>query len=145
MVYLLLHCIIYNSYCSDIVYCCNLFYLTYTFMRYAMQQIMYMVYIIFKTLFDTNSLTHDHTYIISHCPVLPCTVLQITKGYKEEERYTYYKQWFTNTAALIFRKLPLLGYAIFLQSDIRVILSGNSDVTDWVDKGVVQYELCITY
>lgn len=44
-----------------------------------------------------------------------------------------YKEWFTETAASIMRKLCAGQYAIFLQSDVRVYdLQGN--ILQWLDK-----------
>jgi hypothetical protein len=60
-------------------------------------------------------------------------VPDIAKGFKEADRYAAYKTWFTDAAALIMRKMKPMSYAIFLQSDIRVIL-GMSQTTEWIDK-----------
>ena len=61
-------------------------------------------------------------------------VPEITTGYQEADRYAVYKDWFTDVAALIFRKLANNSWAIFLQSDVRVIYQHHSQVDHWLDK-----------
>ena len=46
-----------------------------------------------------------------------------------------YEMWFTNTAYSIMSRLRNNEYAIFLQSDVRVIDNRSNDVLHWVDKG----------
>jgi len=58
---------------------------------------------------------------------------------KEEEdsrmkmRYKRYKEWFIDVATLILQKLPPNAFAIFYQSDVRV-LDNQSRVLEWIDK-----------
>ena len=61
-------------------------------------------------------------------------VPEVTTGYKEIDRFAVYKDWFTDVAALVFRKLADRSYAIFLQSDVRVIVGNQSEVDHWMDK-----------
>eukprot|EP01038_Epipyxis_sp_PR26KG_P010949 gene10949-14702_t len=56
---------------------------------------------------------------------------QLFGGYKNL-RVKSYETWFTNTVELILNRLPVGGYAIFLQSDVRVCLDG--EVKCWIDK-----------
>jgi len=52
-----------------------------------------------------------------------------------EERVLGYEKWFTDTAELIFTALPNNGYAIFLQSDVRVQSHEyDGSVHKWIDK-----------
>lgn len=61
-------------------------------------------------------------------------VPEITTGYQEADRFAVYKDWFTDVAALIFRKLADQSWAIFLQSDVRVIYQHHSQLDHWMDK-----------
>lgn len=56
-----------------------------------------------------------------------------TVGFGSHSRMAVYKKWFTDTAALVFRKLKPMSYAIFLQSDIR-FTAEHSQLFEWVDK-----------
>ena len=60
-------------------------------------------------------------------------VPELTHEHDEADRHNVYKDWFTDVAALVFRKLADRSYAIFLQSDIRVH-NKTSEVTEWIDK-----------
>ena len=62
-------------------------------------------------------------------------VPEVTTGYKDLDRYAVYKDWFTDVAALVFRKMAMGSYAIFLQSDVRVIVGNQSELDHWMDKG----------
>jgi len=62
------------------------------------------------------------------------------EGKKEEEeesrqkrRIQRYKEWFIDVATLILQKLPQNAFAIFYQSDVRV-LDNQSHVLEWIDK-----------
>ena len=58
---------------------------------------------------------------------------ELVHEHEEADRHNVYKDWFTDVAALVFRKLADRSYAIFLQSDIRVQNKTNQ-VTEWIDK-----------
>jgi hypothetical protein len=48
--------------------------------------------------------------------VAHCNVISLSHtGAKEADRYRAYKSWFTDSAALLMRKMKPLTYAIFLQ------------------------------
>lgn len=47
--------------------------------------------------------------------ILIIFIIPIHIDYKESERYKVYKDWFTDTTALIMRKMKPMSYAIFLQ------------------------------
>lgn len=44
-----------------------------------------------------------------------------------------YKEWFVNAAALFMSKFPNQSYAIYLQSDLRV-MDSEGKTTEWIDK-----------
>jgi hypothetical protein len=57
----------------------------------------------------------------------------ILAGFTFMERLQRYKEWFSHALDLIFSKLRVGAYAIFLQSDGRVQL--GHDHVEWIDKG----------
>jgi len=63
----------------------------------------------------------------------------IFRGFPDiKSRALAYEEWFTDTAQSILGRLRDGAYAIFLQSDVRVIDGGN--VVHWIDKS----KLCST-
>ena len=61
------------------------------------------------------------------------------RGYPDtRSRFVAYEEWFTDAAYSILSRLHDGAYAIFLQSDVRVVDKGN--VVHWIDKS----KLCST-
>jgi hypothetical protein len=52
-----------------------------------------------------------------------------------------YESWFTDVISVILRKLKYSGYAIFLQSDVRVCDKENN-VVKWIDKSYLCNDGC---
>ena len=64
-------------------------------------------------------------------------ISEISGLFKEKtqlENVYEYEKWFTNTAYSLMKRLRPGDYAIFLQSDVRVIDTAGNNLMHWIDK-----------